>query len=474
MNFESLIDKFQDDVLSPQELSEFNRLLRDPGNRQRLREALWFEAALLEAARQTSVETTGQLSAAPEPVAGGKSKPIAIVTRQTQLPVAGRMAALATLAAVGLVACVLLWPFAGPARRAVPSKPPAVVASAEDTSIEDESAALDWKSPELSADGQVTIRFHAPQANEVWLGGEVVGPRGERPMVRDAAGLWSVTVGPLAPELYTYSLRVDGTAVLDPLNRAVVTGRAPRNLVLVPAAEKLFHEERSVPHGALHFQTYGGPENTERPVVVYTPPGYEAKAATRYPVLYLLHGAFDDETAWTTTGRANCILDNLLAEHAARPMLVVMPRSTGGVRGAPGLAALEQDAADFLVPFIDQQYRTLPDRDHRAVAGLSSGGRATLHLAMQRPDLFGWAGAFSPTTAGLMVPAGLGAGLAPRWNLLWLSGGARDPRVGQVLAFQEALHGAGVPHEWRLNEGDHTWQLWRRDLRDFVKLIFAP
>lgn len=227
-------------------------------------------------------------------------------------------------------------------------------------------------SPEVHADRKVTFRLFAPKAGEVVLMGspgilEVI--KKPTPLQKDDKGVWSLTVGPLPSGFYTYGYAIDGGLRMpDPSNPKLEMRRwGPTSLFIVPGGEKAAFEERRVPHWTVHVNFYdSGNLNTERMVYVYTPPGYES-GRQQYPVLYLLHGNGQIEASWTWTGRANVIVDNLLADGKIKPMVVVMPY--GHVPREP--AAIEKELLTAVKPMVESKYHVLTDRNHRAIAGLS-------------------------------------------------------------------------------------------------------
>lgn len=340
-------------------------------------------------------------------------------------------------------------------------------------------------SPEIAADGRVTFRLRAPGAREVKVGGQWTK---EKPaMAKDADGLWSVTVGPVPPGVYEYNFSVDGLSVVDPANPQIKPQRAPTVSILdVPAQPPLVFQMRDVPHGTVHVHHYrsrvtGGP----RRLHVYTPPGYERAGGTRYPTLYLLHGRGDNDGAWSVHGRANFVLDNLIAEKKARPMLIVM---TDGhvapeVRGARDLvasfadntAAFQRDLLEEVMPLVESSYRVRKEAASRAIVGLSMGGGQALTVGLGHPDRFGYVGSFSGAApppealnALLAEPAGLNRKL--RW--LWIGCGKDDFLLARNEALIATLKEKGVKHVWRLTEGGHSWPVWRDYLAEIAPALF--
>ena len=303
------------------------------------------------------------------------------------------------------------------------------------------------RSPEIAADGKVTFRLSAPKATEVLLhntsGGWLVWPEGDNlTMKKDDQGLWSITIGPLKPEFYTYTFVVDGVQALDPSNSlSSRDGAAYSSALRMTGGRTENYQIADVPHGGLTQVWYPSPTlKLTRRMYVYTPPGYDPAGTTRYPVFYLLHGGGGDEDAWTTLGRAPQILDNLIASGKTKPMIVVMtngnanqrasqdvmapsagagmtgPGGPGG-QGGPGatqdVAAAQAQWARFqnslvndVIPYVDKNYRTKTDRENRAIAGLSMGGGQTFYIAFNHIDLFTYVGVFSagwPTIPGTAV-----------------------------------------------------------------------
>lgn len=222
-------------------------------------------------------------------------------------------------------------------------------------------------SPEVLPDHRVTFRLPAPKANSVAVVGEFA--KEPQPMVKDEAGLWSVTVGPLGPDIYSYNFSVDGFSTLDPNNQDLKESLRPtQSLLEVPGDKPVPYEARPVPHGAVSVHWYHSKSvGALRRIYVYTPPGYDAARGAKYPVLYLLHGSGDAENGWTWVGRANLIADNLLAERKARPAIIVMPFGhVFTASGAPGPSnAFEQDLLKDVIPLVERHYRVAANREDR-------------------------------------------------------------------------------------------------------------
>lgn len=262
-------------------------------------------------------------------------------------------------------------------------------------------------SPEILAGNNVTFRIWAPEASEVTVSGDF----GRGTLTKGEDGVWSVTIGPLVPDLYTYSFRVDGVKVTDPVNPGIKEGvRGSSSIFLLPGVETEFLDVKPVPYGTVSIVWY---ESTSlgilRNMRIYTPPGYE-NGNRQYPVFYLLHGAGDNDTGWSTIGRAGFIIDNLLAEKKVIPMIIVMPNGsirnwsvpagaaetsemTGGFENT--MMRFENDVIKDIIPYVEKNYRVLADKKNRAIAGLSMGGGQTLRITLENPDMFNYIGVFS-------------------------------------------------------------------------------
>jgi enterochelin esterase-like enzyme len=335
------------------------------------------------------------------------------------------------------------------------------------------------RSPEIHADRRVTFRLLAPKATEVRLTGEFA--KDPLALTKDAQGVWSVTTGPLAPEIYEYEYWVDGIGMLDPGNPAIKHNSRPgvaSSLLEVPGAAPAFYDTRRVPHGSVQMRWYISKSlDATRRVHIYTPPGYE-RGSTRYPVLYLLHGADGDDSVWTAFGRANHILDNLIADKKLAPVVVAMPFGyayppMGGVEPARQRAGFERDLTEDLVAFVESNYRVHADRNHRALVGLSMGAGQALSIGLNRLELFSRVAAFSGAGAN---PQDAFKNLSSKANeqlkLLWIGCGTEDAGFNRVKDFSGFLNKAGVKHTFRSTEGAHTWLVWRRYLNEVAPLLF--
>lgn len=346
--------------------------------------------------------------------------------------------------------------------------------------------------PRVHPDGRVTFRLRAPEARQVQLqpGGNDngLGP-GPQPARRAADGTWTITTAPAAPGFHYYWFLVDGVPVNDPGSETFFGWGRQTSGVEVPTPGESFHEPAEVPHGEVralwwHSRVTGRP----RRAFIYTPPAYDARRG-RYPVLYLQHGAGEDERGWSSQGRLGFIMDNLLAAGRIRPMLVAMMNGYASrpgeaeQRGVPrGFAAWEEVLTTELVPLVDRTYRTRQDREHRALAGLSMGAMQALQVGLKRHDLFASVLAFSPPPRGAFDVRSAYDGVfadAPRFNrrtrLLWLSAGeAEAPFAEAVRTTSAALTRAGIHHESYLSPGtSHEWHTWRRSLHRATPLLFT-
>ncbi|UCG57380.1 MAG: hypothetical protein JSU70_21245 [Phycisphaerales bacterium] len=302
-------------------------------------------------------------------------------------------------------------------------------------------------------------------------------------MAKNRYGVWSVTLGPAEPDIYAYIFVVDGLETIDPANSWLkVWRRTAKNLVEIHGAEPMFFQEQKVAHGTVHMHRYASKSlGVTRGLYVYTPPGYEARRNVRHPILYLLHGSGDSEDTWTVVGRANVIVDNLLAKNIAKPLIIVMPY--GHTPSAPSdslslgdYRTFEKDLLEDVIPYIQRCYRVSGDRNDRAIAGLSMGGGQALTVGLGHLELFAWVGAFSSA-----VPKGrkLDSLLAKvkvtndDLNLLWIACGKKDFLFEANQKLIERLKVDNIRHVARITGGGHEWQLWRRYLNEFVPLLFT-
>lgn len=343
-------------------------------------------------------------------------------------------------------------------------------------------------SPDVHADRTVTFRFRDPNAHEVMLalsGAEPVA------MQKGTHGIWSVTTGPLEPNIYGYSFVADHVGLIDPSNSIIAPNlHNPVSMVLVPGATPMQWEMTNVSHGVVHHIFYhSGVVGDNRDFYVYTPPGYNPRSKRKYPVLYLLHGFSDDASAWTAVGRANLILDNLIDQGKARPMVVVMPLGYGAPaivsRTGPGFSSANlrtENMTKFrdsllteVIPQVQAQFRVKTDRKDRAITGLSMGGAESLFVGLNNLDRFAWVGSFS--AGGLSADydqdfPSLSSKANGRLSLLWIACGTDDHLIGPNRRFRAWLTAKGIRQTHIETPGMHTWMVWRNNLVHFAPLLF--
>jgi enterochelin esterase-like enzyme len=389
-------------------------------------------------------------------------------------------------------------------------------------------------SPEVRPDRTVILRIAAPLARSVTVSGEIMGTNPAAALTPDASGVWSITLGPLEPEIYSYGFNVDGMTVNDQRTSYVKPSSSYTSQVAVPGDGPQFYDARAVPHGDVNIVTYEAKtlNGMTRRMRVYTPPGYES-GNKKYPVLYLFHGAGDWDVAWTDVGRANYILDNLIAEGKAKPMIVVMPSifqraslGTGALApaAAPAAAAAARGTAPApaagagaaapapgqddgftkellqdIMPLIQKKYRVLTGPDTTAIAGLSMGGAQSLRTGLAHLEAFHYVIGLSSAVA----MGGPGRGAAPASGTASATAAPPDPTAaypalmadvpgankklklfalycgkqdGLVINGNKALTAAllakGVKLQYTETEGGHWFIVWRRNLRDFAPLLF--
>ena len=333
-------------------------------------------------------------------------------------------------------------------------------------------------SPEVHPDRTVTFRVRAPKATEVTLYGDWMPVGHPQPMTKGDDDVWTIQTPPLEANGHLYWFNLDGVAVPDPINPVVkLRQRSSASLVEIPCNPPAAWELTDVPHGSVVtvWQSSSLLNRTER-IVIYLPPGY-GKSSTRYPVLYLVHGSGDVPESWTNAGHANFILDNLVAQKKAKPMIVVMPaghaKPYNSPRGAPpnNNELFEQYLTREVIPFVDANFRTAPGARNRALAGLSMGGGHTIYTGFRHPDLFGALGIFSPG----LPSSDLQMTDAKSVKLIWISCGDQDNTVHyeRIKQWAEGLKADGVNKSFHTYSGAHTWPVWRMSLTDFAPLLFA-
>ena len=366
-------------------------------------------------------------------------------------------------------------------------------------------------SPEIHEDNTVTFRLFAPEAAKVEVTGDFLPERsvdtpngkmtmkGVAAMSKDSAGVWTYTSDALASELYNYNFIVDRLQITDPSNVYQVRDVASvMNVFLIDGGKADLYKVNVVPHGTVSKVWYDSPTlGMKRRMTVYTPAGYE-DSTDRYPVLYLLHGMGGDEEAWSTLGRATQILDNLIAQGKAKPMIVVMPNGNAIQEAAPGesrdgfkaptmqlaktMEGSFETAFPDIVPYIDSHYRTVADKQHRAIAGLSMGGFHSLHISRLNPDMFDYVGLFS---AAILPDQGSLNGIYANFEetlkvqfgkrpaLYWIAIGKSDFLYKANVEFRHLLDSAGIKYVYHESEGGHIWRNWRDYLSEYVPMLFV-
>jgi enterochelin esterase family protein len=374
-------------------------------------------------------------------------------------------------------------------------------------------------SPQVNADRTVTVRVLAPKATEITVTGEILNGAQPKPMTKGDDGIWTAALGPLPPDVYTYAFNIDGVNTTDPRNPWVklVSGTGLASQVEVQGDGPQYYDSKPVPHGLVQIMTYESKATgATRQAYVYTPPDYH-RTNTKYPTFYLLHGGGDLDPGWVMTGRANIIMDNLLAEKKAVPMIVVMPLARGGgslgvgpAGMSPGIAAagnvvpqaraggpgaapggapaapvapavMQPFAQDFvgdLLPAVEKTFRVSARPEDRGIGGLSAGAAATINTAFSRPDLFRYIVIMSGGAGGQNIEQaypkffGNSAAAAKQMKLIWLAAGDGDFALNGTKALDEALTKNGIKHSFKVTEGRHEWRLWRPHLYEFAQLLF--
>lgn len=357
-------------------------------------------------------------------------------------------------------------------------------------------------SPQINKDNTVTFRLMAPNAQSVKLQGDWMPSEGWTPKLQDLQkdenGLWSFTTQVLPSDLYSYTFIVDGLKVLDPNNVYQVRDVATvMNIFLVEGGLGDLYKVQDVPHGTVTRCWYDSPKlDSPRRITIYTPPGYES-STDKYPVFYLLHGMGGDEEAWMALGRASQILDNLIAQGKAKPMIVVMPNGHTSNTAAPGESDkgfykpemrtpdvfsgdMEANFGD-IIKFVEDNYRVKSDKQSRAIAGLSMGGFHSLYISANYPNTFDYVGLFSPAilppaNAASTIYADLEAKLlaqkANGYRLYWIAIGNTDFLFQNVVDYRSKLDEMKFTYQYRESDGGHIWANWRLYLSEFAQMLF--
>ncbi len=375
-------------------------------------------------------------------------------------------------------------------------------------------------SPQIEPDGTVTFRLYAPQAKDVRIRGDFQKKdvqRGDRtfpepfdqPMTKNEEGVWEFRSGAVPPEMYSYIFIVDGVNVPDPSNSFSIHENNIVSSRFIVSKEKgdagWLYSVHDVPHGSVFKVWYNSPaQGIDRRATVYTPPGYDpADASKRYPVMYLCHGGGQNEEKWQAEGRTCQILDNLIASGKAKPMIVVMPNGNAGQSAAPNEGPVDgkrpqqprmrqtKDANPLIFPdliaYVDSAYRTIPEKNGRAMCGLSMGGYQTFYYTMEHPETFGWIGLFSPGALpdwGDPTPAveqyrknaeimnGLKKVFDAKPSLYWVGIGIYDGHRDDIRGLKQLLEEEKYPFFYMESDGAHEWKAWRIHLADFASKIF--
>lgn len=352
-------------------------------------------------------------------------------------------------------------------------------------------------SPQVNPDKTVVFRYLAPQAKQVNL--HVQFEKDPIPMTKDSIGIWSVKVGPVVPDIYPYNFNVDGITVMDPANEDFFPNeRFKASLVDIPGEKPLVHAIRNVPHGVVSYAYYPSVEGSTGSLVVYTPPGYGKEPGKKYPVFYLVSGTTDTEETFFKVGHTNFILDNLIAEGKAVPMIVVMPygnpvarvsEQTGQSKPADMIVRdgdeairraglFEKDMLQYVIPYINKNYSAIDSREARAIGGFSRGGGQTLRTGFGNLDKFAWICCYSaylsnkemeerfkslvdnPTTTNQQL------------RLLWVSVGKDDFLYKQTEEFMTYLKDKDIRYKSLITPGGHTWMNVRNYVAETAQLLF--
>ena len=352
-------------------------------------------------------------------------------------------------------------------------------------------------SPQVNPDKTIVFRYLAPLAKEVKLSGQFQ----KEPvlMTKDASGIWSVKVGPVKPDIYPYNFLVDGVSVMDPANVSFFPNeRFKASLANIPGEAPLVHSMKDVPHGTITYEYYPSIEGTTGSLVIYTPPGYEKNPMMKYPVFYLISGTTDTEETWFKVGKANLILDNLIAEGKAKPMVIVMPYGNvaATVAAQKGEAKppdpigresadavkrsnmFEKDLLDNIIPYVEKNYRAIGDGTNRAIGGFSRGGGQTLRTAFGNLDKFSWICCYSAYLTSKEIETSYHYlvenpdNTNQKLKLLWVSVGNEDFLYKQTVEFMDYLKAKKINYKSLITSGGHTWMNTKVYLTETAQLLF--
>jgi len=343
--------------------------------------------------------------------------------------------------------------------------------------------------PGIMPDNSVVFQVKAPNAQNVQID---LGKKYN--MEKGVDGIWTVRTEPIVPGFHYYFLVIDDVPVADPASQSFYGTGQMTSAIDIPEKGVDFYDLKDVPHGALSSKHYYSKYSKNwRRLFVYTPPGYDTNTDTKYPVVYIQHGGGEDETGWAVQGKTDIILDNLIAEGKAKPMIVVI--SNGNVRApgkgfggynSEGMAPFKEEMTQNIVPFIDDNYRTLADAEHRAICGLSMGGGQSFYVGLESLDYFSSVGVFSSGLFGGIRTSGEGfnaekeipgllsesAKFNEKLDLFYISCGEQDMRIEHTKKAVQTMSENGLEVEFNSFPGDHEWQVWRKSLHDFATRVF--
>ena len=341
------------------------------------------------------------------------------------------------------------------------------------------------KYPQILPDNRVVFRIKAPDAQKMQI-----DLMKKYDMAKDTGGYWTLTTDPISEGFHYYSLLVDGVAVADPSSETFYGMNRNASGIEIPFPREGYYALKDVPHGDIRIKRYYSPvTNSWRRFFIYTPPGYDANSNEKYPVLYILHGGGEDERGWATQGKTDLILDNLIAEGKAKPMLVVMPDANPGAGGFSGdaiensLRMFEREMKQAIIPFVEKNYRTLNDANGRALAGLSLGGLHTLYTGFNNTNMFSFLGVFS---SGWILPM-LNKTADAQYSFIktnestinknlksfWIAmGGKEDIAYNNCKIMLAKFDEMGIKYTYSEYPGGHTWPVWRNNLYNFAQVLF--
>jgi enterochelin esterase-like enzyme len=341
--------------------------------------------------------------------------------------------------------------------------------------------------PKILPDLCAQFRINAPDAKKVQIDlGKLYD------MTKDDQGVWNVTTVPQVPGFHYYSLVIDGIKVADPASESFYGMGRMASAIEIPEKGVDFYEIKDVPHGAISSKYYFSKvTNSWRHLFVYTPPGYEANPNVKYPVIYIQHGGGEDERGWANQGKTDIILDNLIAEGKAKPMIVVIANGNvsagGGGYSSEAMTSFKKEMTQCIVPFIDKSFRTMDNAKNRAMCGLSMGGGQSFYVGLQSLDVFGSVGIFSSGIfGGIRNPSGStfdaekeipgllskSSDFNKKLDLFYISCGEQDMRIEYTKKAVNTMKENGLEVEFNSFPGDHEWQVWRKSLHDFASRVF--